>query len=180
MFRGVQPPIQLSGFRMRLVHAIAGVACLSLAAVAYAQSTAIAAPEAPPVQAAPLVEAPAHWGDAKAGQAKAAICAACHGLDGNATANPALYPRIAGQNEQYIIDALNVIARQLRNAYIYSGEERAKSIEQIEPQRKIITDEIAKLEKQARTEKQPKKKFELVQRVKALKKLIKELNGSEE
>ena len=30
-----------------------------------------------------------------------------------------------------------------------------------------------------RTEKQPKKKFELVQRVKALKKLIKELNGSE-
>lgn len=43
---------------------------------------------------------------------------------------------------------------------------------------KKIEKEIAKLEKQARTEKQPKKKFELVQRVKALKKLIKELNGS--
>ena len=46
--------------------------------------------------------------------------------------------------------------------------------------RQKIEKEIAKLEKQARTEKQPKKKFELVQRVKALKKLIKELTGSEE
>ena len=106
MFRGCQPPIQLSGFRMRLVHAIAGVACLSLAAVAYAQSTAIAAPEAPPVQAAPLNEAPAHWGDAKAGQAKAAICAACHGLDGNAMQQNA--PRIAGMPERYIADQLQL------------------------------------------------------------------------
>ena len=40
--------------------------------------------------------------------------------------------------------------------------------------------QIEKLEKRARVEKQPKKKFEIVQRVKALKKLIKELNGSEE
>lgn len=46
--------------------------------------------------------------------------------------------------------------------------------------RRKIEKEIAKLEKQARAERQPKKKFELVQRVKALKKLIKELNGSEE
>ena len=46
--------------------------------------------------------------------------------------------------------------------------------------RQKIEKEIAKLEKQARAEKQPKKKFELAQRVKALKKLIKELNGSEE
>ena len=46
--------------------------------------------------------------------------------------------------------------------------------------RQKIEKEIAKLEKQARAEKQPRKKFELVQRVKALKKLIKELNGSEE
>lgn len=46
--------------------------------------------------------------------------------------------------------------------------------------RQKIEKKIAKLEKQARAEKQPKKKFELAQRVKALKKLIKELNGSEE
>ena len=61
------------------------------------------------------------------------------------------FPKTVQANN--IIDALNVIARQLRNAYIYSGEERAKSIEQIEPQRKIITDEIAKLEKSITTEK---------------------------
>lgn len=46
--------------------------------------------------------------------------------------------------------------------------------------RQKIEKKIAKLEKQVRAEKQPKKKFELAQRVKALKKLIKELNGSEE
>ena len=46
--------------------------------------------------------------------------------------------------------------------------------------RQKIEKEIAKLEKQARAEKQPNKKFELAQRVNALKKLIKELNGSEE
>lgn len=46
--------------------------------------------------------------------------------------------------------------------------------------RQKIEKKIAKLEKQTRAEKQPKKKFELAQRVKALKKLIKELNGSEE
>lgn len=46
--------------------------------------------------------------------------------------------------------------------------------------RQKIEKEIAKLEKQARAEKQPKKKFELAQRVRAVEKLIKELNGSEE
>ena len=91
---------------MRLVHAFAGLACLALAAVAYAQSTAIPAPDAAPVQATPLTEAPAHWGDAKAGQAKAAICAACHGLDGNAMQQNA--PRIAGMPERYIADQLHL------------------------------------------------------------------------
>ena len=40
---------------MRLVrHGLVGVACLALAAVAYAQSTAVAVPDNAPVQAAPL------------------------------------------------------------------------------------------------------------------------------
>lgn len=39
-------------------------------------------------------------GDAEAGAAKAAVCAACHGVDGNPS-DPQ-YPRIAGQNERYI------------------------------------------------------------------------------
>lgn len=50
----------------------------------------------------------------------------------------------------------------------------------VDEQRQKIEKEISKLEKRARAERQPKKKFEIVQRVKALKKLIKELNGSEE
>lgn len=97
---------------MRLVHALAGVACLSVAAFAFAQSTAIPAPDAAPVQTAPLTEAPATWGDAKAGQAKAAICAACHGLDGNAMLQNA--PRIAGMPERYIADQLHLFKTDQR------------------------------------------------------------------
>ena len=43
-------------------------------------------------------------GDAKAGQAKAAVCGACHGMDGNST-DPQ-YPKLAGQSEQYIVRQL--------------------------------------------------------------------------
>jgi len=43
-------------------------------------------------------------GDAKAGQAKAAACGACHGMDGNST--DAQYPKLAGQSEQYIVSQL--------------------------------------------------------------------------
>ncbi len=91
---------------MRPVHALAGIACLALAAVAYAQSTAVAAPDNAPVQAAPLAEAPATWGDATAGQSKAGVCAACHGLDGNAMQSSA--PRIAGMPERYLAEQLHL------------------------------------------------------------------------
>lgn len=39
-------------------------------------------------------------GDAKAGKDKAAVCAACHGADGNSPV--AMYPKIAGQHAHYI------------------------------------------------------------------------------
>lgn len=91
---------------MRPVLALAGVACLALAAAAFAQSTAVAAPDNAPVQAAPLQEKPASWGDAKAGQAKAGVCAACHGLDGNAMQQNA--PRIAGMPERYLAEQLHL------------------------------------------------------------------------
>lgn len=93
-------------FRMRPVHALAGVACLALAAVAWAQSTPVAVPDNAPVQAAPLEEKPATWGDATAGQSKAGACAACHGLDGNAMQQNA--PRIAGMPERYIAEQLHL------------------------------------------------------------------------
>ena len=46
----------------------------------------------------------ANPGDAEAGAAKAAVCAACHGLDGN-SADPQ-YPKIAGQHEAYLAKQL--------------------------------------------------------------------------
>jgi cytochrome c553 len=39
-------------------------------------------------------------GDATAGQAKSAICAACHGVDGNSTVPN--WPKLAGQHEGYL------------------------------------------------------------------------------
>ena len=88
--------------------ALIGVACLAVAAAAWAQSTPVAVPDAAPVETAPLEpaapEAPATWGDATAGQGKAGACAACHGLDGNALITDA--PRIAGMPERYIAEQL--------------------------------------------------------------------------
>jgi len=44
---------------------------------------------------------PAHaQGDPNAGKQKAAVCAACHGPDGNSSV--ALYPILAGQNARYL------------------------------------------------------------------------------
>lgn len=93
-------------------YGFAGLAVFAVAAAAaIAQTTVAPVPEAAPVEAVPLDVsataelAKANGGDAQAGAAKAAACAACHGLDGNAT-DPALYPRIAGQSERYISQQL--------------------------------------------------------------------------
>ncbi|HEY0230088.1 MAG TPA: cytochrome c [Dokdonella sp.] len=45
-------------------------------------------------------------GDIEAGKAKAAVCQACHGADGNAGTD-AQYPRLAGQYHDYIERALH-------------------------------------------------------------------------
>ena len=49
----------------------------------------------------------AHAGDAEAGKAKSATCAACHGADGNSLAPT--FPRIAGQGERYLIKQIKDI-----------------------------------------------------------------------
>ena len=46
-------------------------------------------------------------GDAAAGQAKSALCAACHGIDGNSTV--ATWPKLAGQHEQYLTRQVHLI-----------------------------------------------------------------------
>lgn len=96
------------------------VFALSIASVLSAQDAvpsadAPAAPESAPIEAAPAAApvdpmaavgaafadlAKAKPGDAQAGAGKAAVCAACHGMDGNSS-DPQ-YPRLAGQHEGYI------------------------------------------------------------------------------
>jgi len=43
-------------------------------------------------------------GDVSAGKAKAAVCAACHGADGNSPSD--MFPKLAGQGEAYLIKQL--------------------------------------------------------------------------
>lgn len=52
-------------------------------------------------------------GDIAAGQAKAAVCSACHGADGVAVIPG--YPNLKGQNEQYIVSSLNAYKNKQRN-----------------------------------------------------------------
>lgn len=52
-------------------------------------------------------------GDAAAGKAKSALCAACHGANGIATM-PA-YPNLAGQNEPYLVSSLKAYRDKQRN-----------------------------------------------------------------
>lgn len=47
----------------------------------------------------PLTAAQA-GGDPEAGRAKAAVCAACHGVDGNSISP--IWPKLAGQHEAYL------------------------------------------------------------------------------
>lgn len=53
-----------------------------------------------------LVAGQAYAADIEAGKAKVTeVCGACHGMDGNSTSPD--FPRLAGQNEDYIRNALS-------------------------------------------------------------------------
>lgn len=69
--------------------------------VAAPPAEAVAATEAAPVEAA---TAPAGPGDAAAGQAKSAVCAGCHGTDGNSMVP--VFPNLAGQHQDYLFTQL--------------------------------------------------------------------------
>ena len=51
-----------------------------------------------------LAAAPALAGDPDAGQKKSQACAACHGPDGNSTAQD--FPKLAGQHYDYLLKSL--------------------------------------------------------------------------
>jgi len=44
-------------------------------------------------------------GDASAGKGKAAVCAACHGADGNSPSD--MFPKLAGQGEAYLVKQIS-------------------------------------------------------------------------
>ncbi|KAB2928513.1 MAG: cytochrome c [Candidatus Contendobacter sp.] len=58
-------------------------------------------------------------GDAVAGKTKSTVCAACHGPDGNSSIT--LYPRLAGQYEDYLRKALQDYQAGKRNNPIMKG-----------------------------------------------------------
>ena len=66
--------------------------------------------------AAPAVTKP---GDATAGQGKAGVCAACHGMDGNPASSQ--YPKLAGQHEEYIARQLDLFKTRHRDNPIMTG-----------------------------------------------------------
>jgi cytochrome c553 len=86
----------------RAATAMAPAAATTTVAPASAASAA-PAPTAPEAST-PEAEVATKPGDATAGQAKAAVCGACHGMDGNSS-DPQ-YPKLAGQSEQYIAHQL--------------------------------------------------------------------------
>jgi methyl-accepting chemotaxis protein len=45
-----------------------------------------------------------------------------------------------------VVRAINVIARNLRNAAMFTGEEQKKALDAIAPQRKVITDNLEALD----------------------------------
>ncbi len=58
-------------------------------------------------------------GDAAAGKEKSALCAACHGVDGNSSV--AMWPKIAGQHAAYIERQLELIKSGARNVPEMAG-----------------------------------------------------------
>lgn len=107
---------------MALAQAPADPAAAPAATAPADAATANAEPAAAPAApaATPLDPADALLvGDAKAGEAKAAVCGACHGMDGNSPSN--LYPKLAGQNEAYIARQLALYKHMHRQDPIMLG-----------------------------------------------------------
>jgi cytochrome c553 len=86
---------------------------LAMSALALAQSLAVAqtSPAAAAPSAAPSV--PFTTGKAASGEAKAALCMACHGPNGNSV-NPE-WPRLAGQSAVYIAEQLRLFKAGVRD-----------------------------------------------------------------
>jgi len=85
---------------------------LLIAAGAAAAQTPEGQAQPPEKAAAEKTPSGVTLGDAKAGEGKAATCAACHGMDGNSSDKT--YPKLAGQNEAYVVRQLGLMKGQKR------------------------------------------------------------------
>ncbi len=72
------------------------------------------------VAAASLTAVSAFAGDTAIGKSKSAVCAACHMADGNSV-NP-LWPKLAGQHENYIVKQLKEFKSTARKDPIMLGQ----------------------------------------------------------
>ncbi len=76
-------------------------------------------PDQTEVATAPTATAAVKPGDPAAGQGKAGVCAACHGLDGNPAQSQ--YPKLAGQQEDYIVRQIHMFKAHARDSAIMMG-----------------------------------------------------------
>ncbi len=88
---------------------------MGLAATALALSAALAHAQSTPAGSAAAAPAagPFTTGTVASGEAKAALCSACHGPQGN-SANP-VWPRLAGQSAVYIAEQLQLFRAGVRS-----------------------------------------------------------------
>lgn len=94
------------------VRWLATAAALSLAALPGIAQTPTAAPASAAAAPAPADD-PFKDGDAARGTAKATVCSACHGPNGNSTSPE--WPRLAGQSAVYIVEQLRLFRSGARN-----------------------------------------------------------------
>ncbi len=98
------PPKPANAASAAAQPAASGTAAKPAVAASVAASTAATTPPSATTAAAAPVAVAVKPGDATVGQGKAAVCGACHGLDGNSS-DPQ-YPKLAGQGEAYIAHQL--------------------------------------------------------------------------
>jgi len=68
-------------------------------------------------------------GSPAAGKNKAALCAACHGVDGNGTSP--MFPRLAGQYPDYLMQALAEYKSGARNNAIMAPQAKNLSAQDV-------------------------------------------------
>lgn len=72
-------------------------------------------------------------GDPAKGKQEVYSCHGCHGVTGYQSVNPTYHvPRIAGQNEQYLIDALNEYRNDARKYPTMNAQAHSLTEQQIE------------------------------------------------